>query len=88
MNQFSENKEALESVVLIENNKMYKRSTAILRVAWHMGGAYALLYGLMIVPRFLRDGIYNFIGRNRYKWFGKKDSCMIPTEDVRKKFLE
>jgi predicted DCC family thiol-disulfide oxidoreductase YuxK len=88
LDQFHENKEEMNSIVLIENDKLYKRSTAILRITRHLGGAYFLLYGLMIVPRFLRDAIYNFIGRNRYKWFGKKDSCMIPTDDVKKKFME
>jgi predicted DCC family thiol-disulfide oxidoreductase YuxK len=88
LDQFHENNEEMNSVVLIENNQLYKRSTAILRITRHLAGAYFLLYGLLIVPRFLRDAVYDFVGHNRYKWFGKKDSCMIPTEDVKKKFME
>jgi predicted DCC family thiol-disulfide oxidoreductase YuxK len=87
LQQFHEDTDATDSVILIENSGLYKRSTAILRIAKRLGGAYVLLYGFMIVPRFLRDAVYNFIGRNRYKWFGKKDSCMIPTEEVKKKFI-
>jgi predicted DCC family thiol-disulfide oxidoreductase YuxK len=88
LQQFHEDTDATDSVILIENSGLYKRSTAILRIAKRLGGAYLLLYGFMIVPRFLRDAVYNFIGRNRYKWFGKKDSCMVPTEEVKKKFME
>jgi predicted DCC family thiol-disulfide oxidoreductase YuxK len=88
LQQFHEDTDATDSVILIENSGLYKRSTAILRIAKRLGGAYLLLYGFMIVPRFLRDAVYNFIGRNRYKWFGKKDRCMVPTEEVKKKFME
>jgi predicted DCC family thiol-disulfide oxidoreductase YuxK len=88
LEQFQEDTAATGSVILIENNKLYKRSTAILRIAKRLGGAYPLLYGFMIVPRFLRDALYNFIAWNRYKWFGKKDSCMIPTEEVKRKFIQ
>jgi predicted DCC family thiol-disulfide oxidoreductase YuxK len=88
LEQFQEDTTATNSVILIQDNKLYKRSTAILRIAKRLGGAYLLLYGFIIVPRFLRDAVYNFIARNRYKWFGKKDSCMIPTEEVKRKFME
>jgi predicted DCC family thiol-disulfide oxidoreductase YuxK len=87
LDQFHEDKEMMTSIVLIENNKLYKRSTAILRISRHLGGAYFLLYGFIVVPRFLRDAIYDFVGRNRYNWFGKKDSCMIPTEEMKRKFI-
>jgi predicted DCC family thiol-disulfide oxidoreductase YuxK len=88
LEQFEEDTTTTASVILIENSGLYKRSTAILRIARHLGGAYLLLYGFIIVPRFIRDAVYNFIARNRYKWFGKKDSCMIPTEEVKRKFIE
>lgn len=77
----------LDSIVLIENDMLYKQSTAILRIAKKLNGAYALLYGFILVPRFLRDAVYSFIARNRYKWFGKKESCMIPTKEVKEKFI-
>jgi predicted DCC family thiol-disulfide oxidoreductase YuxK len=76
-----------DSVIYIENGKAYTRSSAALRVAKHMKGAYPLLFGLIIIPPFLRNLVYDYIARNRYKWFGKKDSCMIPTPEVRQKFI-
>src|ERR1035437_1860305 len=65
----------LNSFILIENNKAYTRSTGALRVAKKLNGLWPLLYGFIIIPKLLRDGIYNWVGRNRYKWFGKKDAC-------------
>ncbi|MFN8712000.1 MAG: thiol-disulfide oxidoreductase DCC family protein [Bacteroidota bacterium] len=79
--------ENLDSVALIENGKIYQRSTAALRIARRMSGAWPLLFALIIVPPFLRDAVYDWVGRNRYKWWGKSESCMVPTPDVRRKFL-
>ena len=76
-----------DSIILIENGKAYTKSTAALRVARHLGGVYPLLYGFMIVPNFIRNWVYDFVARNRYKWYGKKDSCMIPTPELKSKFL-
>jgi len=75
------------SFVLIENERVYIKSEGALKVAKKLSGLWPLLYGFIIVPKFLRDGVYNLIARNRYKWFGKKDSCMIPTPEIRAKFL-
>jgi predicted DCC family thiol-disulfide oxidoreductase YuxK len=77
----------MESFVFIQEGKAYQRSTAALKVCRHLRGLWPLCYGLIIVPRFIRDGIYNWIARNRYKWFGKKESCMIPTAEVKARFL-
>jgi len=60
------------SFILFEDNKVYTRSTAALRIAKYMGGGWKLLYGLMIIPRFIRNAVYNVIAKNRYKWFGKR----------------
>ncbi|MDX1462241.1 MAG: thiol-disulfide oxidoreductase DCC family protein [Marinirhabdus sp.] len=76
-----------DSIILIENNKAYTKSTAALHIARHLGGMYPLLYGFMIVPRFIRNWVYDFVAKNRYKWYGKKESCMIPTPELRSKFL-
>ena len=75
------------SFVLVENEKVYTRSDAALKVTKNLSGLWPLLYGFIIVPKFIRDGIYNLIAKNRYKWFGKKDSCMIPTPEIMAKFL-
>lgn len=76
-----------DSVVLLENGKIYTYSTAALRIGRGLGGVWSLAYALIIVPKFIRDAVYQWIARNRYKWFGQKDACMIPTPEVREKFL-
>ncbi len=76
-----------DSIILIDNNKAYTKSTAALRIAKNLSGAYPLLYGFIIIPNFIRDWVYDFIAKNRYKWYGKKDSCMIPTPELKAKFL-
>lgn len=76
-----------DSVLLIENDVLYSKSTAALRIARKMDGLFPLCYGMIIIPKFLRDPIYDFIAKRRYKWFGKKESCMIPTPEIRKKFI-
>jgi predicted DCC family thiol-disulfide oxidoreductase YuxK len=77
----------MKSFVFIEDGKVYTRSTAALRVCRYLKGLWPLCFGFIIVPKFIRDGIYNFIGKNRYKWFGVRDQCMIPTPEVRKRFV-
>jgi predicted DCC family thiol-disulfide oxidoreductase YuxK len=76
-----------DSLVLIEGDKVYLRSEAALRTAKNLGGIWSLAYGLMLVPAFIRDGVYNWIARNRYHWFGRKEMCRVPTEAEQKKFL-
>lgn len=76
------------SFMLVEDEKLYTRSAAALRVLKHLGRGWQLLYGLMIVPPFIRDGIYNLLARNRYKWFGKKEACWLPTPALKAKFLD
>lgn len=76
------------SFLLIDGEKIYTRSTAALRTAKHLGGGWSLLYGFMIVPKFIRDAVYNLIAKNRYRWFGKKEACWLPTPELRSRFLE
>ncbi|MEO6948576.1 MAG: thiol-disulfide oxidoreductase DCC family protein [Ginsengibacter sp.] len=77
----------LSSFIFIENKKVYSRSTAALRVCKYLNGFWPFMYGFIIVPKFIRDAVYNLIARNRYKWFGKKDACMIPTPEMKERFL-
>lgn len=79
--------EELSTVILYENGKFYTHSSVPLLVVKRFGGAWPLLYGLVIVPKFIRDGIYNWVARNRYRWFGKRESCMIPTPELKSRFL-
>ena len=76
------------SFILVENGKAYTRSTGALRVIKKLKGLWPLLYGFMIVPGFIRNAVYDWIARNRYKWFGKKDECMIPTPELKARFLD
>jgi predicted DCC family thiol-disulfide oxidoreductase YuxK len=76
-----------DSFVLIQHHKAYTRSTAALKVARQLKGPSALLYGFIIVPAFIRNAVYNLIARNRYRWFGKQDECMVPTSALRQRFL-
>ncbi len=78
---------SMDSFFLVENGNVYCRSTAALKVLKSLNGLWSITYVFMIIPRFLRDSIYNFIAKNRYRWFGRKDECMIPTAELRAKFL-
>ncbi|MFI5453792.1 thiol-disulfide oxidoreductase DCC family protein [Pedobacter sp. UC225_61] len=80
--------ENLDSFILLENGKVYQRSTAALRVVRKLNGLWPLLYGFIIIPRFIRDAVYNYIAKNRYKWFGKQESCWMPTLELKEKFLD
>ncbi|MEP7278397.1 MAG: thiol-disulfide oxidoreductase DCC family protein [Bacteroidota bacterium] len=79
---------SFHSFILVENGRVYTRSTAVLRVLKRLGGAWPLLYAFIIVPPFIRDGLYRLIAKNRYKWFGKKDQCRVPAPAEKEKFLE
>ncbi len=77
-----------DSFIMIEDGKAYQKSSAALRVVRHLNGGWRLFTVFKIIPTPIRDVIYNFIARNRYKWFGKRDSCMIPTPDIKSRFLD
>lgn len=87
LEKFNIDSSKTDSFILIENNKAYLKSTAALRVTKHLNKLYPLLYALMITPPFIRNGVYGLIARNRYKWFGKKETCMIPSAGNKKKFI-
>ncbi len=80
--------EKQETVVLIYNGKAQVKSTACFHICYHLGGIYALLFALVILPSYVTDFYYDIIARNRYKWWGKMDSCMIPTAAERERFLQ
>lgn len=78
----------LSSLVLYENGTCYRQSTAALRIARRLSGAWPLFYGLIVVPAPVRDALYSWVARNRYRWFGKLDTCRIPTPELRSRFLD
>ncbi|KWW21705.1 MULTISPECIES: thiol-disulfide oxidoreductase DCC family protein [Peribacillus] len=78
----------IDSMVLIEKDQAHYKSSAALRISRRLQGAWKLCYGFIVVPSFIRNMVYDFIAKNRYKWFGKKEeSCMLPSPSVRKRFL-
>ncbi|HRI04154.1 MAG TPA: thiol-disulfide oxidoreductase DCC family protein [Pyrinomonadaceae bacterium] len=79
--------EDIDSIILIENDKAYMHSTAGLRVAKGLGGIWSLGYAFIIVPAFIRDWAYKLFAKYRYRLFGRQDACMLPTPDVRERFL-
>ncbi len=77
----------LKTFLLIEDDKVYTKSTAALRVIKQLNGVISILYTFNVIPKFIRDSIYDLVARNRYNWFGKKDECMIPTPQLKARFL-
>lgn len=79
--------ELIESFILIEGSKYYKKSTAALRLTRYIGFPYILFYPLLLIPPFIRNFVYDIIAKYRYTWFGKKNTCRIPTPEEQSKFL-
>ncbi len=77
---------SLKTLALIDGGKIYSRSTAALRIARHLGGLWPTLYWMIIVPAPIRDALYDWIAGNRYRWFGKRDHCRIPTAQLSSRF--
>ncbi len=80
--------QTMETMVLIEGTSAFTKSDAALRIAKRLSGIYPALAVLFIIPRPIRDWGYDLIANNRYKWFGNRASCMVPTDDILDRFLE
>lgn len=76
------------SFMLIEGETLYTKSSGALRMLKHLGGGWQLLYAFIIVPKFIRDAVYGWIAKNRYKWFGKKNECWLPRPEWKARFLD
>ena len=87
LNKFGLSTDDFDSFVLIEGDRFFLRSTAVLRLCKKLKGLWPLLYLLIIIPTPIRDFIYNIVAQNRYRWFGKKEECFIPSADIRNRFL-
>ncbi len=77
-----------DTLVLVDQGRVFTRSTAVLRIARHLTFPWPLAYAFLAVPRPLRDWIYAIVARHRYQWFGKREHCMVPTPDVRARFID
>jgi predicted DCC family thiol-disulfide oxidoreductase YuxK len=78
----------MNSFVLIENGKIYTKSSAALRVCRHLNGAWKIGLVFFIIPRFIRDYLYDIVAKNRYKWFGRQESCMLPLPEWKNRFID
>jgi predicted DCC family thiol-disulfide oxidoreductase YuxK len=78
----------LDSVIYFENNKSYIKSKAAFKIASNFNGIWKLLLIFKILPTAITDFFYDIIANNRYKWFGKSDSCMLPSKEIRDRFIE
>lgn len=87
LSNFEVDPEYLDSLILIEDGHIYFRSTAALKIAKNLSGLWPLFHGLIFLPSSIRDSIYDWVGRNRYRWFGKKNNCRLPTPEERAKFI-
>lgn len=79
--------EILDTIVLIEDGKAYTYSTAPLRIVRKLNLLWPICFIFILVPTFIRNPIYKWISKNRYKWFGKQESCLMPTPETRSRFL-
>ena len=79
--------DTLDSILVIDQHTVYNSSNAALHITKHLNGLWTVLYVLKVIPKTIRDVVYKFIAKNRYAWFGKKDSCMIPSPEMRNRFL-
>ena len=88
LSKFDLPNDKFDSIILVENNEYYLRSTAALKILQRLGALWKIVYVFMLVPRPVRDYIYDIVARNRYKWYGKRAECMIPSSDIESRFLE
>lgn len=77
----------LDSIILIENNTYYGESAAVLRICRHLDGIWKAFYILLAVPKPVRNFVYRIVAKNRKKWFGKSDSCLVPSSGIKERFL-
>ena len=86
--QFQLKNSEMNSILLIENGEVYQKSDAILKIVKYLNGIWKMSYGFIIIPKFIRDYVYMLIAKNRYRWFGKREVCMIPTKELQMRFLD
>lgn len=79
--------ENFTSFILADVDKLHIKSSAALHIAKKLGGIFTLFYAFIIVPPFIRNAVYSWVANNRYKWFGKQESCWLPTSDLQSRFL-
>jgi len=76
----------IDSIILVENDNLYTKSTAALKIARKLSGLWPMLYIFIVIPKSIRDWFYDIIAKNRYKWWGRQESCWVPTAELKQKF--
>lgn len=87
LNDYELDLNKMPSIVLVQNSKIYTKSTAVLTIFKQLNKFWPLYYLFILIPKFFRDWIYNIIAKNRYKWYGKQKSCWVPSPELNNKFL-
>lgn len=87
LSEFIKKNPGTDSIILWSNENISTKSSAVLKIARYLAFPLNLAYGLMIVPVFIRNYVYGIIAKNRYRWFGKKEECWLPTPELKSKFL-
>lgn len=87
LRQFGFSEKNFDTVVLVTDGRIFTRSDAALEIVQRIGGVWSLLAVFKIIPRSIRDTIYDWVARNRYRWFGKKEECMLPRPEWRERFV-
>jgi len=77
----------MDSIILVVNDQVFFKSSATLQIAKKLNGFWKTLYIFSVVPSPLRDLIYDFVAKNRYKWFGKRETCRVPSKDEKERFF-
>ncbi|WP_332647189.1 thiol-disulfide oxidoreductase DCC family protein [Lysinibacillus sp. 54212] len=80
--------ESIDSLVFIDEERAYVKSDAALKIAKKLNGLWKLAYLAVLIPRPIRDYFYDIVAKNRYKWFGQRQSCMLPTKEQRNRFID
>jgi len=76
-----------DSIILLEGDNFHFRSDAVLEIVRHLRGIWPVLYVFRLIPRFVRDPLYDWVARHRYRWFGRSETCWLPTPELNKRFL-
>lgn len=87
LEQFNMKKDDFDTFILYENGQIFTQSTGVLRVLKNLKNYYRFFYIFIIIPSFIRNFIYNFVSRYRYRFFGRKDACMVPTPELKARFI-
>lgn len=87
LKRFNRDADEINTVVYISDENYFLKSVAILNLLKDLGGAWRILYGFIIIPRFIRDAVYDLVVRHRYRIFGKRELCMVPTPEIMDRFV-